>query len=172
MPVSWKELRENPDNYYIFQEIDSGVWNTVLMTALQDAPMDVCNFYVFGKGNGSQWGTHDKHHRPKPIYYPFKAFGKLVKFPNRIATSTKGNGVYALAGKNADGKTALLVSLFKVKGNVVEIDFKNADTDLSKAKVWLCDIEKNLEEATDVKVDGSNMEVGFKGEHACVYIEL
>ena len=62
--------------------------------------------------------------------------------------------------------------MFKVKGNVVEIDFKNANTDLSKAKVWLCDIEKNLEEATDVKVDGSKMKVGFKGEHACVYIEL
>ena len=171
MPVMWGELRKNMDNYLIFQEIDSGVWNTAFLTVMQDEPMDVCNFYVFGSGC-SMWGTHTSRFQRKPIYYPFKAFGKLVKFPNRIATSTKGNGVYALAGKNADGKTALLVSLFKVKGNVVEIDFKNADTDLSKAKVWLCDIEKNLEEATDVKVDGSKMEVGFKGEHACVYIEL
>ena len=172
MPVSWKELRENPDNYYIFQEIDSGVWNTALMTALQDAPMDVCNFYAFGAGLGVQWGTHTSVFKKKPIYYPFKAFGKLVKFPNRIATSTSGDGVYALAGKNSDGKTALLVSLFKVKNNEVEIDFKNTNTDLSKAKVWLCDKEKNLEEATDVKLDGSKIKVGFKGEYACVYIEL
>ena len=62
--------------------------------------------------------------------------------------------------------------MFKVKNNEVEIDFKNTNTDLSKAKVWLCDVEKNLEEASNVKLDGSKMKVGFKGEHACVYIEL
>ena len=162
MPVMWKELRENVSNYHIFQEIDSGVWNT----------MDVCNYYAYGAGLGLQWGTHSFTYQRKPIYYPFKAFGKLVRFPNRIATTTAGNGVYALAGKNSEGKTALLVSLFKVKNNEVEIDFKNANTDLSKAKVWLCDKEKNLEEVSNVKLDGSKMKVAFKGEHACVYIEL
>ena len=60
----------------------------------------------------------------------------------------------------------------EVKNNEVEIDFKNANTDLSKAKVWLCDKEKNLEEVSNVKLDGSKMKVAFKGEHACVYIEL
>ncbi len=174
-PIRWSDIRsagKDKDKYYaIIKNIESGAFSTATMTAWQDEALDIANYYTFG-GSGN-WGMIDNNGFPCKSYYPFKAFGQMVKnYPDRLATTTSEKNAYALAGKNNKGKMGILVSLWKTGENNLTIDFKNCKADLSKAKVLICDDNKNLEPACGVKIEGNKINLPINSKSSVVYIEL
>ncbi len=173
-PLTWAELRSKDSNkgnlYARVQDLEAGVFATSTMTLWQDEPMDLSHYYTADSGN---WGLLDYSGKPYKCYYPFKAFGEIVKFKNRLATTTPDKwSTSILAGKNDKGDVAILVNTFKTGKNTLTVDLKNYKADLSKAKVLICDDNKNLEPAEGVKVKGSTLEIPVASDSACVLILL
>ena len=77
-----------------------------------------------------------------------------------------------LAGRNVKGKTAIMINLFKQGQSNVVVDLKNCTFDLTKAQVLICDDDKNLEPADNVKVYPSKLEIPVKSDSACILIKL
>ena len=172
-PIEWSDIRsagKDKDKYYaLLRGIEAGAFSTAVMTAWQDEGLDIANYYTFAGGN---WGMTNNSGFPYKSYYPFKAFGQLLKFPDRITTTTSEKNAYALAGKNAEGEMAVLVSLWKTGKNTLTIDFKNCKADISKAKVLICDDDKNLEPACNVEIKNNKITLPIKSDSSVVYIEL
>ena len=181
-PLSWKELRsDDSDKDALFAKIkglEAGVFASTAMTVWQDEPIDVSNFYYFGCGGASNWGLLKDASTIFGSYYPFKAFGEIVKYKTRLATSASSSeklpkySVSALAGKNANGETAVLVNLFKTGENTLVADFENAKIDASKVHVLICDGAKKLAPADGVKICGNKITVPVKSDSATVLIKL
>ncbi len=174
-PVKWSELRgQGTDKEKIYDRIkgiEAGVFATSIMTLWQDAPMDRSHYYT--AGSGGNWGMLNYSGVPYKSYYPFKAFGEIVKYENRLMATTPDKwSVPVLAGKNDKGKVAVLVSLFNAGKSVLSVDLKNCKSDISKAKVLICDDSKNLELAEGVKIKDSVIEVPVNSDYACVLISL
>ena len=150
--------------------LEAGVFATAIMTLWQDEPLDVSNYYTFGPGG---WGLVQNGGIIFKSYYPFKAFGEFVRYPNRLATTTSDEmNASVLAGRDAKGKIAILVNIFKQGKSNVVVDLKNCSADLSKAQVLICDDDKNLEPADDVKVKQSQIDIPVKSDSACILIKL
>ena len=134
MPCDWPELRKNKMNILKFKTLYCGVWASAAMTAMQDTPIDVSNFYTYG--DSQNWGMLDTITlKPAKCYYPFKAFGDMLAFPTRLATANSADNIYSLAGKNSDGKIAALVSIpWAKRGGTLEISFKNCRPTSRKRK--------------------------------------
>ncbi len=174
-PIKWSELRgQGTDKEKLYERIkglEAGVFATSIMTLWQDAPMDRTHYYT--AGSGGNWGLLNYSGIPYKSYYPFKAFGEIIKFEKRLATTTPDKwSTSVLAGKNDKGEVAILVNLFETGKNVLTVDFKNCKADLSNAQVFICDYDKNLEPADGVKIKGSTFEIPVNSNSACVLIKL
>ena len=169
LPMSWADLRgKNANKKDIMYGLEAGVFASSMMTLWQDAPLDVANYYTFQGG----WGMLNKGEVFKS-YYVFKAFGELVRYPNRLETTTPDPlNASVLAGRNVKGKTAIMVNLFKQGQCNVVVDLKNCTFDLTKAQVLICDDDKNLEPADNVKIHSSKIEIPVKSDSACILIKL
>ena len=148
LPMSWKDLRGKKSNKKdIIHGLEAGVFATSIMSLWQDEPLDVSNYYTFQGG----WGLLNTGVIYKS-YYPFKAFGEIVRYPKRLAATTSDPlNAAVLAGRDANGNAAVLVNAFKLGPTNVVVDLKNCAADLAKAQVLICDDDKDLEPADGVK---------------------
>lgn len=170
-PLNWAQLRSPKDKEAQYKKIttlESGVFNCAVMTAWQDAPIDVGGYYYATKGN---WGLFSPFGAKYKVYYGNMAFGEMVKYPTRLKTSSDKKNVYALAGKKADGERAVLVSLFKVGRGDLRVKLENAG-DISKAKVIVYDDEKDFENSADFKIDGDTVVVPIRSDSAAVMVKF
>jgi hypothetical protein len=90
------------------------------LIALQDAKLDVANFYT---ADTSAWGMFDSFGVPSRTYRAFQAFNELTRTPGRVAC--KGpyrHGVTIAAGLAADRKYAnVLIACFKSAGEPLSV---------------------------------------------------
>ena len=169
-PMSWADLRGKNAKKDLMFGLEAGVFASSIMTLWQDEPLDVSNYYTYGPGG---WGLVQNGGIIFKSYYPFKAFGELVRYPNRLATTTSDEmNASVLAGRDSKGKTAILVNVFKQGKSNVVVDLKNCTFDLTRAQVLICDDDKNLEPADNVKVYPSKLEIPVKSDSACILIKL
>jgi hypothetical protein len=77
------------------------------LSYFQDAPLDYAMYY---RGDAAPWvGLFDRQGRYFKTAYTFKAMGKMLDTPMRLAVEgTDTLGFAALAGRSADGKTVQL----------------------------------------------------------------
>ena len=74
---------------------------------LQDAPLDVANFY---SGDTKGFGLFNRHGVPKKTFHAFRAFTLLLETPERVdVTGADGEGLTACAGIHRETGTATLV---------------------------------------------------------------
>ncbi len=87
---------------------------------MQDAPLDVCNFY---HGCIGEFGLMNPFGRPVKSYYALLAFHDLLRTPKRVAVAGAEPGkVAACAGVAPDGKSAgVLVSCVAAGGGKCEL---------------------------------------------------
>lgn len=119
-PCDWSDVQggdpETARKIYTSPEgvhgIDSAAFNDFVLTRWQDVPLDMANYYLFGNYH---WGLFDEYGTPRPTYYSFVLFGKLVKSSSaRVATIDEGGEIALIAGVDSDGASKkLLVSAFK-----------------------------------------------------------
>ena len=90
---------------------------------LQDAPVDVCNFF---HGETGAFGIFTEHGVPLKVYQAFRAFHGLMETPVRVRTRGAVAGKIAFAGGlSTDGREAtLLVSNFADTSTEVALDWK------------------------------------------------
>ena len=111
-------------------------------------------------------------------YYPFKAFGQMVKYKTRLKAdiiSAPKAGKYsttALAGKDAAGGLAVLVNLFDANADKLAIDFKNTKADISKAQIFVCDETKKLEISDGAKAENGKITIPVKSQFTTILIKL
>jgi hypothetical protein len=79
------------------------------LTGWQDAPLTMANYYTASM----LMGLFDRYGTPKKNYYGLLAFGEIARYERRVAASSDAGDVKVLAGVNAGGKGAVLVSAFK-----------------------------------------------------------
>lgn len=84
---------------------EGGSLTASCLIAMQDAPLDMANYYDASNG---LWGMFHYHNYPGKPFFAFKAFKTLInESPNRVAVtgSDPDDGLAVLAGTSQDGKT-------------------------------------------------------------------
>jgi hypothetical protein len=86
-----------------------------VMLSMQDAPIDVMNFYA---ADTSPWSMFDSYGIPSKTYFAFQAFHRLSQAPDRVmASGPYRHGVKLCAGLNGDRTRAvLLLANFRAAG--------------------------------------------------------
>jgi hypothetical protein len=115
---SWKPLSKKavPAAREKFYDEMSGVAGAAFVAAalleLQDAPVDVCNFF---HGETSGFGLFTEHGVPTRVYDAMLAFRRLLETPQRVdVRGTVSGQLAAVAGLNESRRVAtLLVSNFR-----------------------------------------------------------
>ena len=146
-PGDWRRLRSDPDYkdkvYEEMKGLDSAAFLCTVMALWQDTPLDMGCYYT---ATTTAWGCYRTGSAvPTKSYYGLKAFGEIVRYPERIKTTSSKKEFTALAARDENGGTALLVSAFLAGKSTltIECDAKiNPDT----CKVYLLDDENNLQE--------------------------
>lgn len=103
------------------QGIKGAAFAAWVLMSLQDAPVDMANFYT---AEVQMFGMFNMHGVPQKTYYAFKAFSELLKTPSRVWASECMRGEVALcAGLSEDGASgAVLLSSFKGEDEPVELE--------------------------------------------------
>ncbi len=94
-----------------------------VLMSLQDAPVDMANFYT---AEVQMFGMFNMHGVPQKTYYAFKAFSEMLKTPNRVWSGECREGEVALlAGLSPDGASGtVLLSSFKGQDETVELELQ------------------------------------------------
>ena len=75
------------------------------LLALNDAPVDVANFY---RGDAGAWGLFSEQGAPNAAHNAMRAFVALLETPRRVPV-TDAERIVAAAGVDAAGKRATIV---------------------------------------------------------------
>jgi hypothetical protein len=94
-----------------------------VMSYFQDAPLDRAMFY---RGDAAWMGLFDLQGRYYKTAYAFKAMGKMLDSPQRIAVEgTDTFGMAVLAGRSPDGKSVqILISNYAIPANYKPSDMR------------------------------------------------
>ena len=119
--------------------IQCAVHAVAVITAWQDTPLDMANYYTIGRGGAfSAWYPWGEKNR---IYYAFSALAAINRHAERLAAETATENIFVLAGKDAAGKAAILISSFYAETEEIVVN-----TGGRNFKVMVLDENRNLEE--------------------------
>ena len=159
---------EKWDSYFMhhggLSTIQCAVHAAAVITAWQDTPLDMANYYTIGRGGlFSAWYPWGEKNR---IYYAFLALAAINRHAERISASNSAENIFVLAGKNASGKAAILVSDFYAEAGEIVLN-----TDEREFQVKVLDETRNLEEIY-CKVENGKLHIpALPGEAALWLIE-
>ncbi len=118
-----RNVFEGPDGC---NGIDAATFIAAVLTEWQDTPLTMGHYYTatgvwgFGLFNAID-GI------PYKTYYGMLAFAKMLDHPLRVATGSEDQSIKVLAGMNASGAKAILVSAFKSDAKRIFLDLKEVD---------------------------------------------
>ena len=173
-PGDWHRLRNDAtykQNMYNneMKGLDSAAALTTVMARWQDTPLDYGAYYTCST---SAWGCYvTGSSKPTPSYFGLKAFGDIVRYPERTGAQSDNDRVTVLAGKDAEGNFELLVSAFNTGDSRCEI---TVDRELSGAKctVLLLDENHNLSQCVEAEVRGDVIAFDFEGNSAVALVKI
>ena len=134
---------EKWDSYFMhnggLSTIQCAVHAAAVITAWQDTPLDMANYYTIGRGGlFSAWYPWGEKNR---IYYAFLALAAINRHAERISATNSTENIFVLAGKNASGKAAILISSFYAETDEIVLN-----TEGRNFQVKVLDDTRNLEE--------------------------
>lgn len=108
------------------QSMENAAYIGVVLTYLQDAPIDYAHFY---RGDAVWMGLFDLKGGYFKTAYAFKAMGEMLDTPQRLAVEgTDTFGFAALAGRSSDGrKIHILISNYAIPADLKPDDSKLPD---------------------------------------------
>ena len=135
--------------------IDSAAYNLYVLAKLQDTPLDQAYYYGYGYDGG--WGYADGNNRGtfNKTYYSMTMHGDLIAdFPRRVACTSTGGTVAALAALSEDGRRGcLLVSDYRGTAERIAVA-SEAWRKAKNLKVEVLDNRRNRETVRADVVDG------------------
>lgn len=169
-PCDWSKLRN--DNAYRLRAVgetlcgvEAGAFACAAMTGWQGGPLFMANYYTTAP---SSWGLIEPAtRRITPSYYCFKAYGRLMRYPERLKAEAKAP-LYALAGRNGKGGSALLLSGLKNGAGEIQV---RLDAAPKSAKVEAVEPGKDLVEIP-AKLDGRTLTFAQAGDSAVFLVTL
>ena len=134
---------EKWDSYFMhnggLSTIQCAVHAAAVITAWQDTPLDMANYYTIGRGGlFSAWYPWGEKNR---IYYAFLALAAINRHAERISATNSTENIFVLAGKDASGKAAILISSFYAETEKIVLN-----TEGRNFQVKVLDETRNLEE--------------------------
>lgn len=146
--------------------LNSAAMLCAVLTAWQDAPIDMGNYYTTGSANG--YGLYDLY-APTPSYYGLKAFGEIVRYTERISCECE-EPIYALAGHNEKGEYALLVSAYRTNTGCgrIRISF---DSGVDISGVELLDEHNELDRIYFEQIENT-VDIGYTGDSCVVLVKF
>lgn len=168
-PGDWKRLRADAEyKDRIYQEmkgLDSAAFLCAVQSLWQDTPLDLGCYYT---ATTTAWGLYvTGGSTPTKSYYGMKAFGHIVRFPERMKAESNDKKVTVLAGRDAAGKTALLIAAFKT--GPAELNIELAGAGGGAGEVRIVDNQHNLE-TIDAACHGDNLRVEYNSSSAVVLV--
>ena len=134
---------EKWDSYFMhhggLSTIQCAVHAAAVISAWQDTPLDMANYYTIGRGGlFSAWYPWGEKNR---IYYAFLALAAINRHAERISATNSTENIFVLAGKNSSGKAAILISSFYAETEKIVLN-----TEGRNFQVKVLDETRNLEE--------------------------
>lgn len=159
---------EKWDSYFMhnggLSTIQCAVHAVAVITAWQDTPLDMANYYTIGRGGVfSAWYPWGEKNR---IYYAFLALAAINRHAERIAADNSTENMFVLAGKDGSGKAAILISSFYAETEKIVVN-----TDGRNFKVKVLDDTRNLEEIVCPVENGKLHIPAISGQPALWLIE-
>lgn len=105
--------------------INAAVFATAVLTAWQDTPLTMGYHYTIGELSDA-WGAWDRWGNRFKLFYTLKAFSLLARYENRAAASGSLD-LQILAGTDADGRRAVLISDFKSGAEKINLVLNGAE---------------------------------------------
>jgi len=164
----FKRFRVDPDYKIEFNRILAGTAGGSMaasgLIAMQDAPLEMTNYYCAGSLNYSMFEVGGK---PRKAFFSFKAFAELLEHtPERleVAGSDPDRGIAALAGASPGGRlVALLLSNFASERSDWELELDGLKTRSPRAKSRVIDGDRDLQydEPGATRLEGSRLSVSL-----------
>ncbi len=116
------------------------------LSELEDAPVDVCNFY---HGETGAFGLFDEYGAPNRVFYALRAFSQLSRLGNRVVTEGAVPGKLGLlaAKDNEDGKAAVLIGNFHCEQGLFELALAGLPR-ATEYSIWVTDRVRAFEKAS------------------------
>ena len=173
-PGDWHRLRCDPlyKTHMYEQEMkgfDSAAFLTTVMMLWQDTPLTYGAYYTCGN---SGWGCYMAASSGKtPSWYGLKAYGEIVRYPERLEAVSSMKEVTVLAGEDPDGNKAMLISAFKTGALDFEVRL-DAVADPAKCQVLLLDQEHRLSTPESLVIEGDLIKFEAFANSACALIKI
>ena len=174
MPADWHRLRTDPAykahmNNEEMKGLDSAAYLNTVMILWQDTPLDYGAYYTC---QNSAWGCYVTNSSGlTPSWYGLKAYGEIVRYPERLQANSSVKDVTVLAGKNEHGEKALLISAFKTGSMDYKITIDSV-VDPNKCEIRLLDNYHNLSLVEDAIFDGNTIIFSSQSYSACALIKI
>lgn len=137
---TWAETWEAKEGLDGINGIDSACFIANVLTVWQDTPLTMGCYYTASV----LWGLYNAYEEKFKTYYGLLAFAEMLNYKMRVQVSSPDKKVAVLAGKNAEGRGAILVSAYQSPESTLYLKLRNVKwNDLPEA---LClDRELNLQ---------------------------
>ncbi len=171
-PGEWRRLRTDPEYrdlmYNEMKGLDSAAFLCTVMALWQDTPLDMGCYYTT---TTTSWGCFRNYSSvPTKSYYGLKAFGEIVRYPERLKTSSSKKEFTALAGRDADGRQALLISAF-LSGEAELTIESDAEINPETCRIYLLDSRKNLDEVS-ADISGNTIKLSLTSYSSVVLVKF
>ena len=175
-PGNWEKMNTDREHLKWLSSVmggaDSAAFIAATLSGWQDTPIDSANFYV-GTDMMGFWGIFDHFGARNKCYYALKAFNAVTKHPNRIKVQLdSANGIWALAGQDESGKTAVLISCFKSDKRKIELELVEARTSKDNCKVKMLDASNDLQEYEGFEVSTHGISIEKPEGSAVILVEI
>lgn len=142
-----------------------------VLIRMQDAPVDVMNFYC---ADTSPWSMFGQFGIPTKVYYAFKAFDGLTTTPNRVAVEglPKDSSIAVWAGLSDDQQVAgILISHFKGEPAALDIGVKDLSwAGNARVELLAVDANHNFETANDKPINIKDQIIHLDIPTNCIYL--
>jgi len=121
------------------------VWTLI---SLQDAPVDVANFYT---GEIQGFGLFNFHGVPNKSFYAFKAFKELLDTPVRVAVKSQARLAICAGLSHNQSEASILLSNFDLGDQEIELGAKRLPWDgPTLCSFYIVDAEHDFTKAREV----------------------
>jgi len=162
-PEDWAVWTPGAENFRrsVFERQKGAVgasFVAAVLTVLQDAPVDVANYYD-GQPSALFCGLFDYYGVPQKSWYAMKAFSELLKYPYRAAVDVHAEqeGIFALAAYDPSCATAaVLVSNYECSDSICNICVEGLQQgNKQRGIVRLIDDNNSLDIAAEAQLSSS-----------------
>jgi hypothetical protein len=160
----WGKMRSDPKvarRFFDYVHSAGGAAFTASTLAeLQDAPLEMTNYYSAGN---LRWSIFDDSALPHKPFYTFRAFKALLEeTPTRleVSGSDADEGLAVLAGVSEDGRVlSLLLSNFASDTSKWKVRLEGLDASTTEVRSLVLDAERDLEQDSpeSVRLEGAEL---------------